>query len=92
MARLTTLQIQLPGLACKYLDIQISSASNIGDVRSFISLQLPLSLPQQELDGTKILLVHLEVLLELFTGESIEVGPSVVRLVSCGAETFAIEG
>lgn len=68
------------------------SAGNVGDVWSFISLQLSLSLPQQELDSTKILLVHFEVLLELFTRESIEVGPSVVRLVSCGAEAFAVEG
>lgn len=82
----------LPGLDFEYLNLHISSAGDIGDVGSLVSLQLPLTLPQQELDSTKILLVHFEVLLELFTRESIEVGPSVERLVSCGAETFAVEG
>lgn len=69
-----------------------SSSSYILHPRRFINLQLPLPLPQQELDRPKILLIQATMHVELLPRECLEIRSSLRRFRPTGAETAAIEG
>ena len=56
------------------MSVRISS-SYIGNVGCTIHVQLPLAPPQEQLNRTEILLVHVEMLLKLSPRECLEIRP-----------------
>lgn len=68
------------------------STSDIRDVGRGVRLQLPVALPDIELDSTEVLLVQLYMSLELFPSESLEVGSRVCRLLASCSEALSVEG
>lgn len=68
------------------------SAGNVGDVWSLVCLELTLTFPQHEFDGSKVFSVDVNVLLELASGKALEVGTSVRWLLSSSSEALAVEG
>lgn len=56
-----------------------------------VDLQLPISLPQEELDCTEVLLVQCLMPLELFPRKGLEIRSGIWRLGSSGPQAIAVE-
>lgn len=68
-----------------------SSCSNVGDVWSLVDFQLPLTFPQQKLNGAEILSIPPKILLEFPASERLEIASRPGWLLSRGAKTLTVE-
>lgn len=65
--------------------------ANVGDTGCRISLQLSLTLAQQELDSVEVLFIHVQALSKLPPGESFEIWSCGGWLCSSCAEAASVE-